>query len=340
MESRDGPREARAPLPAPARARREREVPEAGKLHRLARTIQGRLERRICGQPAALASVARAVRRAAAGLGRERGPLAALFFVGPTGSGKTELARALAAELGGEHQLVRIDCSEYGTRHEASKLLGAPPGYVGHEAGGLFARRLRSGRESVVLFDEVEKAHPQLHELLLQVLEEGALTDGRGQRVNFARSFVLLTSNAGARELRAARERLGFDRSAPAEETDQEIVRRALAATFSPEFLGRLDEIVLFRELFPADARVIATRRLAELARRVRERGARVCFSSAVARWAAEHGFSSSSGARGIASCVRREIEAPLAEALIDSRSGEWIEVKIRRGRPHFVHAA
>ncbi len=292
------------------------------------------------GQPAAIGSVVRAVRRAAAGLASERGPLAALLFVGPTGTGKTELARALAQELGGPARLVRIDCSEFGSRHESSKLLGAPPGYVGHERGGLLTARLRTGRHSVVLFDEVEKAHPQLHELLLQALDEGALTDGRGERVDFRRSFVILTSNAGTRELLAARDPLGFGGAPLASGASAEIVARALGERFAPELLGRLDEVVLFRELGALDARAIAERELVSLARRVRARGRRVCFSAAVSRWAARTGFSGDSGARGIAHCVRREIESPLAEALLASQDGAWIEVSIRRGRPHFTLAA
>ena len=313
---------------------------ESRALRQLSKAIERRLERRVVGQPEALQCVARAVRRAAAGLGRGRGPLASLFFVGPTGTGKTELARALAEELGGRERLIRIDCGEFGTRHEASKLLGAPPGYVGHEHGGLFVRRLHPGRESVVLFDEIEKAHPQLHELLLAVLDEGSLTDGRGLRADFRRSIVILTSNTGTRELLAAGDRLGFGRAAPGTTAEAEIVARALGQAFAPEFLGRLDEVVLFRQLTAGDARTIATRELTELARRVRARGRRVCFSPAVARWAVAHGFANSSGARGIAHCLRREIESPLAEALLASQPLEWIEVSIRRGRPHFVHAA
>ena len=292
------------------------------------------------GQPEGVACVARALRRAAAGLRKPRGPLACLLFVGPTGTGKTELARALARELGSERLLVRVDCSEFASRHETSRLLGAPPGYVGHEQGSTLARRIPRERECVVLFDEVEKAHPQLHELLLQVLDEGELTDGRGRTIDFRRAFVVLTSNVGTRELGAARDPLGFPRDEAGRSAEEATMVAALGATFAPEFLARIDETVLFRELDPACLQRVASNTLLELALRVRASGQRVCFTGAVARWAAEHGARRGAGARGIVHCVRRDIEAPLAEALLAAEVGEWIEVSIRRRRPHFAHAA
>jgi len=294
----------------------------------------------VFGQPAAVEAVTRAVKRAAAGLASRRGPLATLLFVGPTGTGKTELARALAEELGGTERLVRIDCSEFASAHETAKLLGAPPGYVGHEAENVLVRRLAraAGQETVVLLDEIEKAHPKLHELLLQVLDEGRLTDSRGRTLDFTRSFVVLTSNAGSRERASARERLGFERNASTESLD-ETVETSLRRTFAPEFLGRLDEIVHFRELLSRDLNAIATQTLLELAVRVREGERRVCFTKGVARWAAG-AAGETLGARAILHRIKRELEAPLAEALLGASEGEWIEVSIRGGRPHFTLAA
>jgi ATP-dependent Clp protease ATP-binding subunit ClpA len=308
-------------------------------LRALARAAGARLGRRVVGQEEAVDCVGRALRRAAAGLASGRGPLATLLFVGPTGVGKTELARALADELGGARRLVRIDCSEYGTRHETSKLLGAPPGYVGHERGGLLARRLPSTGEFVLLLDEVEKADAALHELLLQVLDEGRLTNGLGATLDFRRAFVVLTSNAGTRELLAARERVGFDPPPLRRDAERTTLERALVRSFAPEFLGRLDEIVLFRPLAPDALRAVANQALLDLALRVRRSARRVCFSSAVSRWAAAHG-ADAAGARGVLHCIRRHLEAPLAEALLAAGEDEWIEVSIRRGKPHFAHAA
>jgi ATP-dependent Clp protease ATP-binding subunit ClpC len=297
------------------------------------------LAERLAGQPEAVASALRAVRRAAAGLAGHRSPLATLLLVGPTGTGKTELARVLAEGLGGPERLLRVDCSEFGSRHETAKLLGAPPGFVGHELGGVLGRRRVPG-ECVLLFDEIEKGHAHLHELLLQVLDEGRLTDGQGRTLDFRRAFVVLTSNAGTRELAAARETLGFGARTPGRDAARALVERALGRAFAPEFLARIDEVVLFRELDAQALRAVAERALVDLAVRVRAGGRRVCFSAAVARWAATRASSGNHGAREVLRCLRREVEGPLAEALLATGEGEWIEVSIRRDRVHLVHAA
>jgi ATP-dependent Clp protease ATP-binding subunit ClpC len=292
------------------------------------RGIEGRIARAVVGQEVAVAAVARAVRRAAAGLGSAGRPLANLLFLGRTGTGKTLLAKTLARELfDGRRSLVRVDCGEYALPHEHARLIGSPPGFVGHEAGGGLVRALAEDPARVVLFDEIEKAHPRMHGLLLSILDEGSLTDGRGKRVSFDRSVVVLTSNAGAKEMAAAARPLGFapgsdHGAALGPERLEAIAREALERRFSPEFLGRIDETVLFRELDLDAAEAIARLELRDLAVRARRAGRPVVFRPEIARWIAERGFSAEHGARGIAHAVRREIEAPLAELVLREKDG------------------
>ncbi|MCZ6598244.1 MAG: AAA family ATPase [Planctomycetota bacterium] len=324
-----------APTSQPARSRGDG---SSERLRRLAPSLEERLRARVFGQDEAVALAARAVRRAAAGLSSARGPIASLLFVGPTGTGKTELARALADELApAGFALVRVDCGELALGHEHSRLTGAPPGFVGHEAGGSLTEALHRSPRAVVLFDEIEKAHPRVHDLLLAVLEEGELTDGRGRRASLSQSIVVLTSNAGARVARSAARGLGFASGGLTSDARIEIARSALDDRFSPEFLGRVDEIAFFNELELPDARRIATAKLADLAVRARRSGMRFRWTDAVARWAAEEGFSSESGAREIGRVIRRGIEAPLADEMLaagpDTR--RFLRVSIRRGRPH-----
>ena len=306
-------------------------------LRKRARDVQKRLARRIIGQDEALAIVSRTVRRVAAGLAREGRPLATFLFLGRTGTGKTELAKQLARELfpaQASARLVRVDCSEFGQAHEYAKLIGAPPGYVGHEHGGSLTEALRKTPDCVVLFDEIEKAHPRLHQLLLQVLDEGHLTDGRGRRTDFSRAFVVLTSNVGASEMQASTRRVGFAPSKSLDaSTTREIAANALEAQFAPEFLARIDEQIVFRELSRDDAVTIATNLLSELALRARKRRLSVDFSPAVARWVAERGFAPDTGARELRRVIERDVEAPLAERLLDdARPSRLLRASVRNG--------
>jgi ATP-dependent Clp protease ATP-binding subunit ClpA len=298
-----------------------------------------RLGARVFGQGDAIRSAVEAVRRAAAGLAPERGPLATMLFVGPTGTGKTELARALAAELGEADGLLRIDCGELGLGHETSRLIGAPPGYVGFEAGGFLTEGMRKVPRAVVVFDEVEKAHPKLFDLMLSVLEEGELVDGKGRVVSFREALVIMTSNAGARDVDAARQRVGFAGAELAAGARAELAERALSSIFPPEFLSRVEDVVHFRAIDLGVARSIAGRVLGELALRVRAAGHRLVWTQAVADWVARSGFDSRAGARGIAGVVRRAVEGPLADLLLGVPEGEgaepaWVRLSIQGGRP------
>lgn len=312
-----------------------------------ARGMSRRLLRRIVGQDSAIETVARAVEKAAVGLATPGRPLGAFLFVGRTGTGKTELARALAEDLFGHQEssrgarrgLIRIDCAEFALAHEYSKLIGAPPGYVGHEDGGQLTEAVMRSPESVVLFDEVEKANPRMHNLLLAILEEGCLTDGKGRRVSFERTLVLLTSNAGAAEMVAARRRVGFERSTVlGTERLAEIADEALQQQFSPEFLGRLDETIVFEELDERCAQHIAQRQLTDLAQRARDAKMRVAFSPSVAKWVAREGFSADYGARELRRVIRREIESPLSQLMLEhgTKCPALIRVRVRSGKPTF----
>lgn len=317
------------------------------RMQRRVRGLERRLGERVLGQADAIAELVGAVRRAAAGLSDERRPLACCLFVGRTGTGKTELARALAAELFAPEALVRIDCSEFGLGHETARLSGAPPGYVGHEQGGLLTDALRRRPDCVVLFDEIEKAHLRLHHMLLQVLDDGHLTDGRGRRVDFTRAFVVLTSNAGASEAAEAARKLGFGAATAGADPQLlgpdalvEIVDRSLMRQFTPEFLGRLSARVMFRELDRGDATRIAASLVFRLAQRLKRRGWSVAFSSAVPRWLVDQGFSSERGVRELEHTLARELECRLSEFLLERRERGLVRVSIRRGRPSIERAA
>ncbi|MCP9816627.1 AAA family ATPase [Synechococcus sp. GreenBA-s] len=286
--------------------------------------LEARLGERVIGQPEAVAAVAAAIRRARAGMKDPRRPVGSFLFLGPTGVGKTELAKALAASLFDEEEaLVRLDMSEFMERNAVARLLGAPPGYVGYEEGGQLTEAVRRRPYAVLLLDEVEKAHPDVFNVLLQVLDDGRLTDSQGRTVDFRHTVVVMTSNLASRAiLDSAREQAAAgaaDAGAEARETTlAAAIERALASHFRPEFLNRIDEVIRFRPLQPADLERIVRLQLAELALLLREQGLELEVDPPVLPLLARQGYEPEYGARPLRRLLRRAIENPLATELLE----------------------
>ncbi|MBC7097828.1 AAA family ATPase [Candidatus Bipolaricaulota bacterium] len=299
-------------------------------VHRLLEEERDRLSRleevlhaRVVDQEEGVRKVAEAVRRARAGLSDPRRPLGTFLFLGPTGVGKTELAKTLAEALfGDERALLRIDMSEYMERHAVARLIGAPPGYVGYEEGGQLTEAVRRRPYQVILLDEIEKAHPEVMNLLLQLLDEGRLTDGHGRTVDFRHTLIVMTSNVGSE----------FFQTAASFEEAERNVREALRQRFRPEFLGRLDEVVVFRPLGPEAVREIARRKLSALAERLSEQGIRLEVTDQALELLVREGYDYHYGARPMARAIRRRVESPLARLLVDGevKEGDVVRVEAR----------
>jgi ATP-dependent Clp protease ATP-binding subunit ClpB len=279
--------------------------------------MEGKLQQRVVGQAAAVSAVAQAVRRARAGLQDPNRPLGSFLFLGPTGVGKTELCKALAEFLfDSDAAMIRIDMSEYMEKHAVARLIGAPPGYVGYEEGGALTEAVRRHPYSVILFDEVEKAHPDVFNILLQVLDDGRLTDSQGRTIDFRNSLIVLTSNLGS-------EFLSTLADGEAVETVRESVMGAVRRAFRPEFLNRLDEILLFNRLQAAEMTHIVDIQLAHLAKLLEGRRITLEVSTAAKTWLAEQGYEPLYGARPLKRVIQRNLQNPLAEKLLAGEIGD-----------------
>ena len=298
------------------------------------------LKEHIIGQPEAVDAVAKAIRRGRMGLKDPKRPLGSFLFLGPTGVGKTELCRALALVMFGDRNaIIRVDMSEYMEKHSVSRLIGSPPGYVGYDEGGQLTEKIRRKPYSVVLFDEVEKAHPDVLNILLQILDDGMLTDAQGRRVDFKNTVIILTSNIGASAITEKAKSLGFTAAATDEKAAMEAnVMQALKSAFRPEFLNRLDEIIVFNRLTDADIRKIASLLLAELGERICGIGVEIEFDPSLVAYVAEKGFDPVYGARPLRRAITSLVEDSFSEAMLEGRiaAGDRILAKAIEGKVLF----
>ena len=274
-------------------------------------TMESRLRQRVIGQDTALERIANSIRRSRAGLSDPNRPIGSFIFLGPTGVGKTELARALAEFLfDDERSMIRIDMSEYMEKHSVSRLIGAPPGYVGYEEGGQLTEQVRRHPYSVILFDEIEKAHPDVFNILLQILEDGRLTDGKGRTVDFRNSVLIMTSNVGSTAL--------FELAGSDPERARKEAFEALRQAFRPEFINRIDEIVLFNPLGHEQLDKIVDLELAKVMRLLAERKVRIELTPAARERVVRDGYDPAYGARPLRRTVQRLVQDPLAMRILD----------------------
>ena len=306
--------------------------------------LEEKLHQRVVGQDDAVAAVAKAIRRSRVGLKDPKRPIGSFLFLGPTGVGKTELCKTLAeAMFGDENAMVRIDMSEYMEKHTVSRLIGSPPGYVGHAEGGQLTEKVRRKPYSVVLFDEIEKAHEDVWNILLQILEDGIVTDSQGRRVDFKNTVIVMTSNVGAKNITAAESKLGFDGKEKDEKETEEArfarIREAVMAdlkrTFRPEFLNRIDEIIVFHQLTQDNIVQIARRMLDVTAGRMAQQGITLEAEDDAVAELAKDGFDPQYGARPLRRAIQNQVEDAVAEQMLEGslKSGDTAHVRLKDGK-------
>lgn len=307
------------------------------------RDLDKNIKEKVIGQDEAVDLISKAVKRARTGLKDPNKPIASFIFVGPTGVGKTFIAKTLAKELfGDENQMIRIDMSEYMERHNASKLIGSPPGYVGYDEGGQLTNAVRNKPYSVILFDEIEKAHPDVFDMLLQLLDEGRLTDSSGRQVDFRNTVIILTSNLGASEIQR-KETLGFatgSKEILEQKRVEKVVKEEIQKAFKPEFINRLDDIVIFNSLGEDSLRTIIRHKLDELSKRLKENSMEVNFTDSVLDLISLSDEDHKFGARPIDRKIRSLIEDDLAEKMLEGeiKVGDRMSVRARNGHLSVVH--
>jgi ATP-dependent Clp protease ATP-binding subunit ClpC len=291
---------------------------ETDKLRKMAQD----LKEAVVGQDDAIEKVVKAIQRNRVGLKDPKKPIGSFIFLGPTGVGKTELARALARYMfDSDDALIRIDMSEYMEKFTVSRLIGAPPGYVGYEEGGQLTEKVRRKPYSVILLDEIEKAHPDIYNILLQVLDDGQLTDGLGRKIDFKNTTIIMTSNIGARQLKDFGDGVGFttaSRIANAEENNKAVIEKALKRTFSPEFLNRIDDVVIFNQLTEENIFSIIDILMKGVTKRLENLGLQLELTEDAKKFISEKGYDQQFGARPLHRAIQKYLEDPLAEEILN----------------------
>lgn len=306
------------------------------------RNLEGLLHERVIGQDEAVTAVAKAIKRGRAGLKDPKRPIGSFLFLGPTGVGKTELSKTLAETMfGSENALIRVDMSEYMEKHAVSKFIGSPPGYVGFEEGGQLTEKIRKNPYSVILFDEIEKAHPDVFNIMLQILDDGILTDAQGRRVDFKNTVIIMTSNLGAKEITGnMTSKLGFNSEVSGATEHEKIKNKVMdevKRAFKPEFLNRIDEIIVFDRLSEENIKDIARLMLKSLTERLNANEITAEFTDAAVEKIAKSGFDPVYGARPLRRAIQNQIEDMLSEKIIDGELGSGDNVTIDVEEDKFV---
>jgi len=300
--------------------------------------MEDRIHERIVNQEEAVSAISEAVRRGRAGLKDPRRPIGSFIFLGPTGVGKTELARALAQFLFDDADaMIRLDMSEYMEKHTVSRLIGAPPGYVGYEEAGQLTEAVRRRPFRVILFDEIEKAHPDVFNILLQMLEDGRLTDGHGRAVDFKNTVVIMTSNLGTQEFQ--RQAIGFSRQEKSEQQRlKSTIESALKQTFRPEFLNRVDDIIIFQPLTEEHLKNIVDLLILEVEERLADRNIELELKNEAKSWLLKEGYEPAYGARPLRRAIQRYVENPLSSRILsgDFKDGDRVVIGVDGDRLSF----